>query len=174
MKMQLKKMVVLVLVIAGLGLLSGCALFGTDDLDAPVVVTCNEVLSHGVSNFSEEDVINVLHFEAQKNGELKGCWIPVMQSALKEGVRLPQDQLKQAIKQFNTEQYNVVFHEAVYRYLANIARGQGVYRSEDKALLRGYCSYLINHAENRDDGRLGQVQLLTKRLDPDMYDRFFE
>ena len=173
MKIQFKKMAVTVLVVSGLGLLSGCALLEPKDLPEPEVITCNEVLSHGVSNYSETDVVNVLHLESQ-NKDIKACWLPLMESALKEGMKLPQPELKRAIKALNSEQHNASFHEAVYRYLANIARGAGSYRSEDKALLRAYCSYLINHAENRNDGRLGQVQLLTKRLDPDMYDRFFE
>lgn len=173
MKIQIKKMAVTVLVVSGLGLLSGCGLFESEDLPEQEVITCNDVLNHGVSNYSETDVINVLQLESE-NKDLKSCWIPLMQSALTEGVKLPQAALKLAIKELNSEQYNASFHEAVYRYLATIARGAGSYRSEDKALLRAYCSYLINNAENRNDGRLGQVQLLTKRLDPEMYDRFFE
>lgn len=174
MKIEMKKMAVTALLVVGAYGLSGCGMF-----DAPKpppveeTITCNDVLSHGVSNFSEQDVVDVLHAESQSK-DLNVCWIPVMQSALQEGVVLPQDQLKMAIKQLNREQYNAIFHEAVYRYLAGIARGNGTYRSEDQALLRAYCSYLINHVKSSDDGRLGQVQLLTKRLDPEMYERFFE
>ena len=174
MKRQAKKMAVTVFIFAGFGLLSGCVFSGSEDvLPVEKTVTCNEVLRHGVSHFSAGIVTQVLQ-EESRNKDLESCWIPVMQSALKEGVQLPQAELKRAIKQLNTEQYSDAFHEAVYRYLANIARGQESYRFEDKALLRAYCSYLINHAENRNDGRLGQIQLLTKRLDRDMYDRFFE
>lgn len=174
MRKTMRTLVAPVLVSAGLVVLSGCAMFEQETLPpAEKVVTCTDMVSHGVSNFNENDVVKVLQSESQAK-DLARCWVPLVQSALQEGVVLPQPQLKLAIKQLNSEQYQATFHEAVYRYLAQIARGNGTYRPEDKALLRAYCSYLINHVENRDDGRLGQVQLLTKRLDPDMYNRFFK
>lgn len=171
---QVRKTAVTIVASLGLAVLSGCVLFESEKLPQPVaVVTCADVLRNGVSNFSDAEVVTVLQTESESKN-IESCWMPVMQSALKETIVLPQSLLQQGVKRFNSEQYNDVFHTAVYRYLAGIARGQGSYRAEDKALLRAYCSYLINHAENRNDDRLNQIQLLTKRLDPEMYDRFFE
>lgn len=135
--------------------------------------TCQEALSTGLNSFSEHELARLLD-QGLADDQKDSCWIPLMKICLNENRDVPHRHLAEAVKTFNKRRYEALFHRAVYRYLANLAKGKAPYRPEDRLLLENYCSFLINHAESQHDPNLGQVQVLCHRLDPGLYRKFFQ
>jgi hypothetical protein len=135
--------------------------------------TCEEALATGVEGFSDHEVARFLD-SALSEDRTSGCWSPLMEACLNQNREIPHRHLAEAVKVFNKRRYEKLFHKAVYRYLADIAKGEAPYRPEDRLLLESYCSLLINSAHTAQDRNLGQAQVLCRQLDAGLYSRFFE
>ena len=134
---------------------------------------CTEALAGGFTDLSDNALSDLLD-QAALDTRPEACWIPLMKKALDENRDISRTHLLRAVKVFNKKQHEDYFHKAVYRYLADIAKTSGRYRVEDRRLLENYCSYLIQSAATRADDHLGHAKLLCKRLDPELYAKFFE
>jgi len=150
---------------------SGCTL-GQKAIVVGPGPTCQDVLSTGLHGFSDYEVARLLD-RGLKNDLKSECWIPIIKICLDENREIPRVHLAEAVKTFNRRRYENLFHKSVYRYLADAAKGKAQYRDEDHFLLESYCSFLINSANNINDKNLGQAQVLCRKLDPDLYSKFF-
>jgi len=152
-------------------ILGGC----TSSRNAVVIgsgPTCEEALSTGLQGYSDGEVAGILD-NALAEGRVPECWMPGMEFCLNENRDIPHRHLAEAVKVFNRRRYEPLFHKAVYRYLAEIEKGNAPYRPEDRLLLESYCRVIINRAHSLRDKNLGQAQLLCRRLDEGLYERFF-
>jgi len=107
--------------------------------------TCEEALSTGLQGFSDDELALFLDSSLAEDRKSE-CWIPIMETSLNEHREIPHRHLAEAVKTFNMRRYETLFHKAVYRYLADAARGKAAYTPEDRLLLEDYCSFLINSA----------------------------
>jgi len=135
--------------------------------------TCEEALSTGLDRYSDHEVAKFLD-TGLAEGRISECWMPVMEICLQENREVPHRHLAEAVKVYNQQRYEVLFHKAVYRYLAHVAKGKAPYRPEDRLLLESYCSVIINSAETVRDRNLGQAQALCRKLDQGLYRKFFQ
>jgi len=135
--------------------------------------TCEEALTSGLQGFSDDELARFLDNSIAEDRK-SACWIPVMETCLKENREIPHQHLAEAVRTFNKQRYKDLFHRAVYRYLVDIAKGKAPYRPEDRLLLENYCSVLINSAHSTHDKNLGQAQVLCRKLDAGLYHKFFE
>lgn len=158
--------VFIVLVVSGCGSTRKAVLAEPDP-------TCQEVLSTGLDDFSDQELAGLLD-ESLTDNQKDDCWIPLMRALLNENRDVPHRHLSEAVKTFNQQRYEVLFHKAVYRYLADLARGNAPYRPEDRLLLESYCRFLINQARSARDPNLGRAQVLCHRLDPELHRKFFQ
>ena len=134
--------------------------------------TCQEALFAGLQGLSDNEVAGFLEKGLTDDGKDE-CWIEIMNICLNENREIPHKHLVEAVKTFNMKRHEDLFHKAVYRYLSGIAKGKTQYRAEDRTLLENYCSLIINNAKSLNDKNLGQTQVLCKKLDPDLYSKFF-
>jgi len=134
---------------------------------------CEEALSTGLQGFSDHEVEGFLDNALTEDGK-STCWIPVMATCLNENREIPHRHLAEAVRVFNKRRYEALFYKAVYRYLADIARGRAPYREEDRLLLEDYCRVLINNARSASDKNLGQAQMVCRKLDLGLYRKFFQ
>lgn len=160
--------ILLLLMIGG----SGC-IWGQKAVVVGAGPTCEEALSTGLHGFSDYEVAEFLD-SSLAEGRKSECWIPIMETCLNENREIPHRHLAEAVKIFNKRRYEVLFHKAVYRYFADVAKGKAVYRPEDRLLLENYCSFLINSARSAHDKNLGQAQVLCRKLDQGLYSKFFQ
>jgi hypothetical protein len=135
--------------------------------------TCEEALAAGLEGISDREVARFLDSSLTEEGP-SGCWVPLMGRCLDQNREVPHRHLAEAVKAFNKQRYENLFHKAVYRYLSDIAKGKAPYRQQDRLLLENYCRILINSAHTATDRNLGQAQMLCAKLDAGLYHRFFE
>ena len=163
---------VLVICLLGAWFIAGCV----TQKKATVVLakpTCEEALSGRLRILSDSEVGDLLD-KALREDRIDGCWIPLMEISLTENRGIPRKHLVKAVKVFNKHSYEALFHMAVHRYFADIAKGASRYREEDRKLLGAYCSYLINSVVSAEDQNLKQAKLLCRKIDRDLYARLFE
>ena len=153
------------------GGVSGCAQHQPVLSQQPL--TCREALATSTGETSNKELVHFLaeSVGADQQGE---CWRPLMKKMLDERQDIPLDHLKKAVKAFNHQQDQEIFHKAIYRYLAEIAKGNAPYRPADRMLLESYASYTIQNAAISDDKNLEQARILCQRLDRNLYSKFFE
>ena len=135
--------------------------------------TCEEALSTGLQGFSDDELALFLDNSLAEDRKSE-CWIPIMETCLNENREIPHRHLAEAVKTFNKRRYEALFHKAVYRYLSDVTRGKATYSPEDRLLLENYCSFLINSAGSAHDKNLGQAQVLCRKLDTELYRKFFQ
>ncbi|BBO86020.1 hypothetical protein DSCO28_65860 [Desulfosarcina ovata subsp. sediminis] len=135
--------------------------------------TCHEAVSSGLIGLTDEEVNDLLD-HARSDGNISACWVPLFTACLEQDRPISRDHLIFAVKTFNKKIERERFHRAICRYFIGISDDAAVYRSEDRQLLKAYCSYLIQSAENSQDIKLRDIKLICRNLDRDLYSRFFE
>ena len=153
--------------------MSGCTWSQKAVVTGATGPTCEEMLSTGVHSFTDQEVAAMLD-KALEEDQKERCWIPVMEVCLNQNREVPRRHLAEAVKTFNKRRYEALFHKAVYRYLAEAAKGNADYSPEDRLLLEDYCRFVINNARSTHDKNLGQAQLICRKLDPGLYRKFFQ
>ncbi len=134
--------------------------------------TCEEALGGELSTMSDDQVATLLDETIEEQPQ--ECWVPIMQQLLTDKQEIPHQHLAEAVKQFNKQRYAEYFNQAVYRYLADLAKGVDTYDQEDRVLLESYTSYTIRTAASSRDPNVRQAQLLCRKLDNELYAKLFE
>lgn len=151
--------------------LSGCGSLFKEVKDVPEV-DCYTALNNDLTGIEDIDVARLLDKSA--GPEDAECWWGLVECSLRQSRNIPRNHLIRSIREFNQQKHEELFHLAVSRYLTDIALGQGVYRKEERALLQAYVSFLINRSDSSSNSDLRNAQLLCRRLDTELYRRFFE
>jgi hypothetical protein len=162
-------LIILLLLAAGV---SGCATHDQRIVVTPAP-TCEEAVANGLNGFSDHELALLLD-DSLAESRKSQCWIPIMEMCLEQHRAVPHRHLAEAVAVFNKRRYEPLFHKAVYRYLSDVAKGKAAYGPKDRLLLETYCSFLINSAGTADDRNLRQTQMLCRRLDQNLYARFFQ
>ncbi len=134
--------------------------------------TCADAIDGNLDKFSENDIEIILN-ESLESKQMAGCWVPLMQRCLDQDKEIPQNHLAQAINEFNQLDNMIYFEKSIFRYFSNIDKGVASYRTADKALLTGYCRYVVRNAKTSNDPAVRNAQLITRHLDPDLFDLMF-
>ena len=167
----MKKAMVSIAIIFCIAALTGCANNASPVLNL-TPPTCEEALNPlGASPTDAE--IEVLLEQALVREEMDTCWKPLMIKSIREKRYIPQNHLEKGILVFNEHQYLDLYHQIISRYFINITGKKSPYEAKDKLLLETYASYVIHHSETAGDYRLIEVKNLCRRLDPDLYRKFF-
>lgn len=152
-------------------IVSGCSAKSTPS-PQKWMPTCADAIDGSPDSFSEYDIKRILN-ESLESNQMAGCWVPLMKRCLDKDIEIPQAHLAQAVNEFNNLDNKAYFEKSVFRYFSNIDNGGASYRSEDKALLTDYCRYVVRNAKTSNDPAVRNAQLLTRRLDPDLFDQMF-
>ena len=134
--------------------------------------TCADAISGSLDRLSENDIENMLD-EALQKKRMEECWKPLMKLCLDQNKEIPHAHLAQAVNEFNSLNNKSYFQKAVFRYFSDIDKGIASYRDEDKELLTAYCRYVVRNAQSSQDPAVKTAELLTRRLDPDLFDLMF-
>ena len=167
---QKKLMTGILMLMVAVGV-SGC--FGAKRVVVMHQPTCSQALIVGLHHYSDEEISTLLDKAVAEN-DTQGCFIPLITHSLNENRHIDRRHLTEAVKIFNQRRYNTLFHKAMYRYFAELAKYPESYRPQDRTLLETYLSHLINTAENSADEQLAQAKLLCRTLDSHLYARLFE
>lgn len=154
-------------------LVSGGCMFNRNAVVVGTGPTCEEALSTGLQGFSDDELAGFLDSSLTEDRK-SACWIPIMATCLNENREIPHQHLTEAVRTFNQRRYEALFHKAVYRYLVDITKGRAPYRPEDRSLLEDYCRVVINNARSANDKNLTQVQMVCRKLDLGLYQKFFQ
>jgi hypothetical protein len=141
-------------------------------MEVPVKkVSCNQALSDGVKNLSKEDLDLALD-RALFNNELT-CWKDLMTELLMQERSVSMKHLAKAVHVFNKNESENEFSLAVYQYFLGIIKGKGRYLAKEQNLMKSYVSFEIRNARAKSDTRLKRAKLVCKRLDKQLYEKFF-
>lgn len=136
-------------------------------------VTCNEMLSMDQPSVSHHDMILALD-NSLSGSTFDTCWKPLMRMAVEQQWDIPLRHLGKAVHVFNRNDSKEVFFSSVYLYLKGVLNGKGQYRVKEKRLLAEYLSVTIAGAQSRQDRQLEKAKLICSRLDPKLYEKFFQ
>lgn len=152
-------------------IMSGCS---TKSTPAPKkwMPTCADAIEGSLDRLSEYDIQRILD-ESLESRQLAGCWAPLMKRCLDQDREIPQEHLAQAVNKFNNFDNKAYFEKSLFRYFSNIDKGVASYRSEDKELLTAYCRYVVRNAKSSQDPAVKNAELLTRRLDSELFDLMF-
>ncbi len=134
--------------------------------------TCADAIDGNLDSFSEYDIERILN-ESLESKQMGGCWTPLMKRCLDQDKEIPQDHLAKAINEFNNLDNKDYFEKSIFRYFSNIDKGEASYRTEDKDVLTAYCRYVVRNAQTSQDPAVRNAELLTRNLDPDLFDLMF-
>ena len=165
------------LIIAGIimGSLAGCS---AKKESVPLMaesreeLTCTRALNMDTRQIPDDEFFRILD-NSQKGDWLDTCWKPLMVKALSEDRDIPIKHLGRAVHRFNTQETKDAFYMAAFQYFSKIVRGEGEYGSPQKQLLTQYLHLAIRDAGHKNDLNLKKAMLVSARLDPEIYDRFF-
>jgi hypothetical protein len=141
----------------------------TAELQSP---NCEDALTGELSTMADAQVATLLDETIEEQPQ--ECWVPIIQQLLTDKRNIPLKHLTEAINEFNKQRYAEYFHQAVYRYLAALAKGDVMYDQNDRILLESYASYTIRTATSSKDSNMRQAQLLCRKLDNELYAKLFE
>jgi hypothetical protein len=139
----------------------------------PPPPTCADVLSGQVSAFSARQVENILN-DAWAENKKEACWMPLMKHCLDQNADVPHRHLARAVDTFNRYADEPYFHKALFRYFSSIDAGYADYSASDKELLKAYCRHVIHNATSQRDPNVRNAELLTSRLDAELYEQMFK
>ena len=169
------------LIIAGLvlGFLTGCTatknsvpLLGDPQENTVEALSCADALNMDTRQIPDDEFFRILN-NSQTGDWLDTCWKPLMVKALSEDRDIPMKHLGRAVHRFNTQETKEAFYMASFQYFSKIVKGEGEYGSPQKQLLTQYLHLAIRDARHKNDINLKKAMLVSARLDPDVYDRFF-
>ena len=135
------------------------------------VVSCSQAQAMDLNEIAYDDLVMVLE-KAGFDNELT-CWKQLMKKSLIQDRSLPLNHLAKAVHVFNANESENEFSLATHAYFFKIARDNGIYREKDQRLMKAYVSFEIKRAKTKNDDRLKKAKLVCKRLDNDLYRKFF-
>lgn len=134
-------------------------------------VSCSRALSMGQDEISNDDLALILDRALFENEQ--PCWKRLMKKSLVQGRSIPMNHLAKAVHAFNANESENEFSLAVHAYFLGIARGGKPYRENDQRLMKAYVGFEIKKAKTKQDERLKRAMRVCKRLDTDLYEKFF-
>ncbi len=156
--------------------LSGCTTGKRQSVElmpeAREAVTCDIALNMDTRQIPDDDLHHILT-NSQKGDWLDSCWKPLMVKALNEDRDIPMTHLSRAIHRFNTQETKQAFNQAAFQYFSKIVKGEGEYGDVQQQLLTQYLHLAIRDAQHKNDLNLKKAMLVSSRLDPEIYDKFF-
>ena len=160
-----------VFLLVGLTLLTGCAVNKSPvvDLTPP---PCEDALAAATESVTDAELAVVLEDAVFKN-EMDACWKPLMMKSLRENRKIPLEHLELGIKAFNEKQYINIYHMVIVQYFGSVINGEKTYEAKDKLLLETYTRFVIQSADAANDKKLLDAKYLCKRLDTDLFNKFF-
>ncbi|MCG8683753.1 MAG: hypothetical protein MI892_02690 [Desulfobacterales bacterium] len=135
-------------------------------------ITCEQALTMDTRQIPDDDFYHILD-NSQSGDWLDTCWKPLVIKALEESRDIPMTHLSRAIHRFNRRDTIHAFNLAAFQYFSRIAKGEETYGDPQKALLSQYLHLAIREADHKNDANLKKAMLVASRLDPDMYNKFF-
>ncbi len=143
----------------------------------PVRLSCEEQLGQSISDLKPMEISMFLD-QAQENGTIENCWIPMIKKCLDLRREIPHTHVRSAVKTFNQVQHKEYFHKAVSRYfndmIFSIEDENVRYRKQDRGFLTAYLRYLLRECTSRNCPELTTARQVCSRLDPDLYSKFFD
>ncbi len=140
--------------------------------EARGAISCDTALNMDTRQIPEDNFHHILN-NSQKGDWLGSCWKPLMIKALQEDRDIPMTHLSRAIHRFNTQETKDTFNLAAFQYFSKIVKGEGEYGDAQQQLLTQYLHLAIRDAEHKNDLNLKKAMLVSSRLDPEIYDKFF-
>ena len=134
-------------------------------------VSCNQALSMGLDGISNNDLGVILDRELLENDQ--SCWKQLVLKSLDQDRNIPMLHIARAVHAFNTNKSENEFSLATHMYFLEIVRGGRAYQKQDQDLMKAYMSFEIKRAKTKNDNRLKRAKLICKRLDNDLYRKFF-
>ena len=134
-------------------------------------VTCSQALSKGIDEISNADLALIM--DQAFNEEDLSCWKRLVKTALEQDSYIPMRHLAKAVHAFNANESENEFSLSIHRYFLEITRGKGTYQGKDQNLMKAYVSFEIKRSQTKNDDRLKKAKLVCKRLDNDLYRKFF-
>jgi hypothetical protein len=134
-------------------------------------VTCSQALDMGADELSDQN-LGLIMDQALAESD-KSCWKSLVKKTLEQDLYIPMRHLAKAIHAFNANESENEFSLSIHRYFLEIARGKGNYQEKDQNLMKAYLSFEIKRANTKNDNRLKKAKLMCKRLDNELYRKFF-
>jgi len=134
-------------------------------------VSCSQALAMGPDKISNKDLGLILDRALIEND--KSCWKSLVKKSLDQDLYIPMRHLAKAIHAFNANESEDEFSLAIHRYFLEITRGKRAYQKKDQSLMKAYVSFEIKRAKTKNDDRLKKAKLVCKRLDNELYRKFF-
>ena len=134
-------------------------------------VSCSQALSMGLDGISNNDLGLILDQALLDNDQ--SCWKQLVQKSLNQDRNIPMTHLARAVHAFNANKSEKEFSLATHMYFLEIVRGGRAYQKQDQNLMKAYVSFEIKRAKTKNDNRLKRAKLVCKRLDNDLYRKFF-
>lgn len=138
----------------------------------PPRLTCNQAVFMDVREIPDADFAEILD-QAETGDDFETCWKGLMVQALEADRDIPMRHLARAVHFFNRQDTKPAFYLAAFQYFSKIVKGQGAYTDPQQQLLVQYLHLAIRDARTKNDRTLKKAMLVCSRLDPDMYDKFF-
>ena len=136
-------------------------------------LSCEEQLEEGITDLSDSEIAKLLD-GAKQDSKFEDCWEPLIKKCLDSNKSIPHDHLKLAVKAFNKYKYEAHFQKATARYFNDVIFNDLEYRAQDREFLKAYVRYILKSCSSKDCPPLETAKQLCKRLDPDLYSKFFE
>ena len=134
-------------------------------------VSCSQALAMGPDKIANKDLGLILDRALLEND--KSCWKSLVKKSLDQDLYSPMRHLAKAIHAFNANESEDEFSLSTHRYFLEITRGKGTYQKKDQSLMKAYVSFEIKRANTKNDDRLKRAKLVCKRLDNELYRKFF-
>lgn len=134
-------------------------------------VSCSQALSMGPDAISGDDLALILDRALLEND--LSCWKRLVKTSLGQGRPVPMNHLAKAVHAFNANETENEFSLATHAYFLGIAKGYKPYRENDQRLMKAYVGFEIKRAKTKHDTRLKRAMHVCKRLDTDLYRKFF-
>lgn len=134
-------------------------------------LSCEEQLE--LSELKKEVIAGLLD-SAEQDKEFDTCWIPLVKNCLDTNKEIPHRHVLLAVKMFNQYKHEAYFQKATVRYFRDLIFDEMEYREQDKLYLTAYIRYILKICSNKDCPPLKTARQICKRLDPDLFAKFFE
>ncbi|SDU57098.1 hypothetical protein [Desulfobacula phenolica] len=134
-------------------------------------ISCSQALSMGQNEIAGDELALVLDQALFENN--LPCWKRLMKKSLIQSRPIPMNHLAKAVHEFNANESENEFSLATYTYFLGIIRGGKSYRENDQRLMKAYVGFEIKKAKTKHDARLKRAMRVCKRLDTDLYRKFF-
>ncbi len=148
-----------------------CFIWGCQTPPSGPPLSCEEQL--GLGELTKEEVSGLLD-SAEQGKEFETCWVPLVKDCLDTNKEIPHRHVILALNRFNQYRHEDYFQKATVRYFRHLIFDEMEYRKQDKQFLTAYVRYVLKNCSSKDCPPLKTARQICKRLDPDLFSKFFE